>query len=490
MDTMLIILSVVAIIQLILLVLILRRPQAEVDTETLFPLFDRLERKLQEQFSRQREDTDRNERALREEIARNFDGISDMIRKELLTFSTSLREFTITVENKLHAYQSSQQTSFKVSTEQFSQTQSAFNESLASKLTTAGDTQSKRLADLTAELGKIVSIIDEKFEQLRSRVEEGLLGIRQSNEKKLEEMRITVDEKLHATLEQRLGERFQLVSAQLKQVHEGLGEMKNLATGVGDLKKVLSGVKTRGNWGEIKLAALIEQVMSPDQYEKNVRLVSGSQEVVEYAIKLPGKTDNPKEVVYLPIDAKFPLEDYQKIIDEQELGNLEQAALYAKALERRFEAEAKKISEKYIHPPVTTDFAVLFLPIEGLYAEAYRSPVLIDKLMREHRVVIAGPSTLAALLNSLQMGFRTLAVEKRSGEVWKLLSEVKKNFTTFGDLLDKTAKKLGEATNTIDDAARKSRTIEKQLSKVQELPASTNELLTEGIPQAETTGGE
>jgi DNA recombination protein RmuC len=283
-------------------------------------------------------------------------------------------------------------------------------------------------------------------------------------------MRETVDEKLHATLEKRLGESFKLVSERLDLVHKGLGEMQTLATGVGDLKKVLQNVKTRGTWGEVQLGNLLDEMMTTEQYEKNVATKKDSADRVEFAIKIPAKDEKIKHI-WLPIDAKFPLEDFQSLIDAEEKNDPVLIDKLSKALENRIKSEAKDIRDKYLDPPYTTDFGILFLPIESLYAEVLRRPGLSDTLQREYKVIITGPTTIAAILNSLQMGFRTLAIEKRSSEVWSVLGAIKKEFITFGDLLDKTHKKLQEASNTIDDASKKSRTIERKLSKVQELPS-------------------
>jgi DNA recombination protein RmuC len=261
------------------------------------------------------------------------------------------------------------------------------------------------------------------------------------------------------------------VSERLEAVHKGLGEMQNLANGVGDLKKVLTNVKTRGTWGEIQLGELLEQVMTPDQFRQNVAVRPRSAERVDFAIVLPGRGDDDDEVL-LPIDAKFPMEDYQRLIDAQEAGDADAAVDAGRQLDTRIKLEARSIRDKYLNPPATTDFAILFLPTEGLYAEVLRRSSLAD-LQRDHRIILAGPTTLAALLNSLQMGFRTLAIQKRSSEVWKVLGDVKKNFGQFSDLLDRVNLKLEQASKTIVDATTKSRTIEKKLGKVEELPEST-----------------
>jgi DNA recombination protein RmuC len=348
------------------------------------------------------------------------------------------------------------------------------------EITKVGKSQREELSNaiklfgdqLFDQLSKLIQTNEQKFDKLQNRVESQLKEIQENNSKKLEEMRHTVDEKLHSTLEKRLGESFKLVSERLEQVYKGLGDMQELARGVGDLKNVLANVKTRGGWGEIQLENLIEQILTRDQYEKNVSTKKGSNDKVEIAIKLPGRNLIKNDIVWLPIDAKFPVEDYQRLLEAQESSNITLINEAQKGIETRIKNEAKKIADKYIDPPHTTDFAIMFLPIEGLYAEVLRRPGIAETLQREYRVTISGPTTLAALLNSLQMGFRTLAIEKRSSEVWKVLGSVKNEFGNFGTLLEKTQKKLQEASNTIDEAAKSTRKIEKHLNKVQELPAS------------------
>lgn len=332
--------------------------------------------------------------------------------------------------------------------------------------------QQKHLLDAFAkQLAELTRVNEQKLEHVRETVERRLGSLQEDNSKKLEQMRATVDEKLHATLEKRLGESFQLVSDRLDLVHKGLGEMQTLATGVGDLKKVLTNVKTRGTLGEIQLDNILEQILSPDMYERNAVVKKGSAERVDFVIRLPGKGDGAKPVL-LPIDSKFPVENYQRLMDAQELGDITAAGDAAKALEATIRAEAKSIHDKYIDPPNTTDFAVLFLPVEGLFAEVLRRSGLWELLQREYHVVIAGPTTITALLNSLQMGFQTLAIQRRSSEVWTLLGAVKTEFSKFGTVLDKTQKKLQEASNTISDAATRSRAIERRLRDVQELPSA------------------
>lgn len=323
---------------------------------------------------------------------------------------------------------------------------------------------------------------DEKLELIRKTVEVRLESLQKDNADKLEKMRMTVDEKLQSTLEKRLGESFKMVSDRLEQVHKGLGEMQTLATGVGDLKRVLNNVKTRGTWGEIQLENLLEQVLTGDQFERNVQIKKGSLERADFAIRIPAK-DDENSIILLPIDAKFPIEDYQRLVAASEAGDLEAIAQSVKALEARIKEEAKKIHDKYIDPPATTDFGILYLPIEGLYAEVVQRAELVDNLQRVYRVTVAGPHTISALLNSLQMGFRTLAIQKRTSEVWQVLSAVKTDFGRFGDLLDKTKKKLIEATNTIDDASVRTRNIERQLGKVQGLADKTTSKVEEAVPQ-------
>ncbi len=346
----------------------------------------------------------------------------------------------------------------------------------AESLKAVGDSLDRRLMSLgnmqRSSLEQVAKSNEDKLERVRNVVENRLQLMQKDNNEKLEVMRATVDEKLHATLEKRLGESFKMVSDRLESVHKGLGEMQTLAAGVGDLKKVLTNVKTRGTWGEVQLGNLLEQIMTSSQYEKNVAVKKRSTERVEYAIRLPNGPDE-ETPLWLPIDAKFPVEDYQRLIAAREVGDLAQIELAGKELVARIKAEARDIRDKYIAPPETTDFGILYLPTEGLYAEITQRPGLQEQLQRDYRVMVAGPNTVAALLNSLQMGFRTLAIEKRSSEVWQILGSVKNEFGKFGDLLDKTHKKLQEASNTIESAASKSRTIERKLDRVQDLPAST-----------------
>jgi DNA recombination protein RmuC len=310
---------------------------------------------------------------------------------------------------------------------------------------------------------------------MRTTVETQLKALQEDNSRKLEQMRTTVDEKLHNTLEQRLGQSFKIVSDRLEQVHKGLGEMQTLATGVGDLKKVLTNVKTRGVIGEYQLENILEQMMTPEQYAKNVKTKQGSNAMVEFAIKLPGKKED-EQIVWLPLDAKFPTEDYQVLLSAYDNSDSELIETTRKQLAGRIRLFAKEILTKYIDPPHTTDFGIMFLPFEGLYAEVLRLG-LFEAIQREFKIVISGPTTLAAFLNSLQMGFRTLAIEKRSSEVWEILGAVKTEFGKFGAILEKTQKKLRETSNVIEQAGVRTRAIERKLRNVQELPLKETELL-------------
>jgi DNA recombination protein RmuC len=322
---------------------------------------------------------------------------------------------------------------------------------------------------ISAQMGAIAGVQNQQAELLRGAVEQRLERLQQDNAARLEQMRQTVDEKLHATLEQRLSESFRQVSERLELVHKGLGEMQTLAAGVGDLKKVLSNVKTRGVLGEVQLGALLEQLLSAEQYASNVATRPGSRERVEFAVRLPGR-DPGGASVWLPIDAKFPLEDYQRLQAAQEGADPAAMEAAAKALETRVRLEARSIADKYLEPPATTDFALLYLPFEGLYAEVLRRPGLFEQLQREQHVILCGPTTLSALLNSLQMGFRTLAIERRSSEVWNVLGTVKNEFAKFADVLARTKAQLQSVANSIDAAEVRTRQIERKLKDVEGAP--------------------
>lgn len=337
---------------------------------------------------------------------------------------------------------------------------------LSARLDAFGESQDARLHRVTATLDEKLTQNEGRIEKMRDTLNQSVARMQEENGKKLEEMRQTVDEKLHATLDKRLGESFSLVSQRLEQVYKGLGEMQSLASGVGDLKRVLTNVKTRGVWGEMQLGTLLSQVLTPGQYDENVAVAPHSSQRVEFAVKLPGQGDG---TVYLPIDSKFPIEDYERLLNAYEIGDQAIINAAATALQTTLRVEAKRIAGKYIVPPHTTDFAIMFLPIEGLYAEALRVRGLTEELQEKFRIVVAGPTTLNALLTSLQVGFRTLAIEKRSGEVWQLLSAVKTEFGKFAGLLEATEKKLHAAAESIETASRKTRTIERKLRRVEAL---------------------
>jgi len=366
--------------------------------------------------------------------------------------------------------------------QELSQAFKEFQDSTLQRFRSAEGTQKDLLDSFSKQLVELTRVNDKKLEDVRGVIETKLAEIQKSNAEKLEDMRKTVDEKLQSTLEKRLGESFTVVSERLEQVHKGLGEMQNLAVGVGDLKRVLTNVKSRGSWGEIQLEALLEDVLTTGQFERNVKVNPESDEIVEFAIRIPGRKESQPEV-WLPIDAKFPREDYERLMDAQDRADVTAIDAATKALVASFRREAKNISTRYIVPPATTDFAIMFLPVEGLYAELMRAPGLLEELQREYRVSIAGPSTLAAFLNSLQLGFRTLAIEKRSSEVWQLLGAVKTEFGKFGDLLESTKKKLQAASNSIDTATRRTRTITRKLREVEELPAKQAALI---LPEGDT----
>ena len=434
-----------AVAVMALLILLLRRAPDHA------PALDELSRLHQAQLQQQRE--------LRDEIAAQS-------RENRLELAGSLAELGRNLTHQMGTIASVQNNQI---------------DAFAQQLTRLTEANEQRLGALRESNEQRLNALREgtetRIEALRETLERRLRELQGDNALRLEEMRRTVDEKLHATLEQRLGASFKQVSDRLEQVHKGLGEMQALASDVGDLKRVLTNVKTRGTWGEVQLAALLEQLLVPEQYAANVAPVPGSNERVEYAIRLPGHSDDTP--VWLPIDAKFPREDYERLVIAQEKADPVAAEAAARQLEQRLRLEAKTIRAKYVSPPDTTDFALMFLPTEGLYAEAARRPGLMDDLQRSWRVVVAGPSTLAAILSSLQMGFRTLAVEKRSSEVWRLLGAVKTEFGKFGDVLAKTKEQIDRASSTLGTAAVRTRAIERRLRDVESLPEKTSAQLLE-----------
>ena len=350
-------------------------------------------------------------------------------------------------------------------------------EELGGGLRNVSETTLKALMEISGMLRAQLDQATSQARRLTENVDSRLKELREENTQQIEKMRSTVDEKLQGTLEKRLGESFKLVSERLEQVHQGLGAMQQLASDVGGLQRVLTNVKTRGGWGEVQLGALLEQLLTPEQFARNVRTRGEGSETVEYAIKLPG--DGNGVPVWLPIDAKFPVEDYQRLVVAQEKSDTAATTNALRSLETQLKKSAKDICAKYINPPQTTDFALMFLPTEGLYAEAIRHVGLVEQVQRDCRVVFAGPTTLAALLNSLQMGFRTLAIQKRSSEVWNLLAAVKTEFAKFGEALSKVKERLDQASNDMDKVAVRSRAITKKLRDVEELPSNPQPLLPE-----------
>ncbi len=414
----------------LLLVLVLRRPEV------------RLEQALREE-----------QREGRGELRQQLEGLSLAQEQRIDAFGGRLNELTVRTDQRLDVLRDS------------------LTEDARRARQESGEQQQRFAEGLGQRLNELVQRNERGIGEMRATLEKQLQALQADNAQKLEKMRETVDEKLQSTLNTRLDSSFKLVSERLEQVQRGLGEMQQLATGVGDLKRVLSNVKNRGGWGEVQLENILEQVLIAEQYEREARVRPDSGEAVDFAIRLPGRRDDDTPV-WLPVDAKFPREDYERLLDAQEQGDAEAVRTSGNQLERAIRVQAKSISEKYVAPPHTTDFAVMFLPTEGLYAETIRRPGLVDLLQREHRVVVAGPTTFTALLNSLQMGFRTLAIEQRSSEVWKLLGAVKAEFGKFATVLEKTHGQLNTVQNSIKQAGVRTRAIERQLRGVESLPGA------------------
>jgi DNA recombination protein RmuC len=440
---------------LVLQLVLLRRSGVDVSAplrEMLADLRDdgtRLERALRDEQRADRLEQSQRLDQLRDAVQTQFAQLAQQQHQRIEDFGQRIQQSGLRNDQRLEALRLALQEDARRSREESAQSLTRFGDLLRQGLQEQGEFSQQRLAEV------------------RSTLEARLKELQLDNAKQLDAMRVTVDEKLHATLETRLGESFKLVSERLEQVHRGLGEMQGLAQGVGDLKRVLGNVKTRGMLGEVQLAALLEQLLTAEQYATNIATVPGSNERVEFAIRLPGSSsDTP---VWLPIDAKFPREDYERLLDAQERADAEGAAVAATALEKRVREAARSIRDKYISVPSTTEFAIMFLPTEGLYAEVIRRPGLFEALQRDQRVVVTGPTTLSATLNSLQMGFRTLAIEKRSSEVWLLLSAVKTEFGKFGTVLEKTRNQLDTVRNSIDAAGVRTRAIERKLRSVESL---------------------
>ena len=422
-------LAVLAVI--LLAVLVLRRPEARIG--------DLLERALRDE-----------QREGRSELREQLEGLSRAQEARIDGFARNLADLSTRTDQRLDVLRDTLSEDARKGRLDASESQQRF-----------ADTLGQRLSELTQRN-------EQRIGEMRTTLEGRLKELQADNAQKLEQMRATVDEKLQTTLEARLGASFKLVSERLEQVQRGLGEMQQLATGVGDLKRVLTNVKNRGSWGEVQLENILEQTLTQEQYARGVKVRPDSGEMVDIAVRLPGRS--PDDVpVWLPIDSKFPSEDYERLLDAQEQGDAEGVRQQGAQLERAIRTQAKSISDKYVVPPHTTDFAVMFLPTEGLYAEVIRRPGLVDLLQREHRVVVAGPTTVTALLNSLQMGFRTLAIERRSSEVWVLLGAVKSEFGKFAGILEKAEKQISTVGRSLGEASRKTRTIERRLRGVESL---------------------
>ena len=427
-----------------------------------------------------RADAERLGRELRSEVQDSARGTRQELSQTLALFQQTL----LAQQGDVARTQNEQIDSFRT---QLAAMQEAIGAGLL-RAREAQDTALKRFADAQGERLQALAQGNERaLELLRGSVEQRLLSIQADNEKKLEQMRATVDEKLQTTLEQRLGESFKQVADRLEQVHKGLGEMQGLAKDVGSLNRVLTNVKTRGIFGEVQLAGLLEQVFTPEQYATNVATVPGSRDRVEFALRLPGHREEGAPM-WLPIDAKFPREDYERLLDAQDRADAPAAEAAARALETRFRIEAKSMRAKYVSPPHTTEFAILFVPTEGLYAEALRRPGLVEALQREHRVTLAGPTTLLAMLNSLQMGFRTLALEKRSTEVWEVLGAVKTEFAKFGNVLGRIRGQAQTVLNTVGEAETRTRQMSRALKGVESLPDAQAQALLPGVAADEQPG--
>lgn len=409
----------------------------------------------QDEFQSLCEEVSRLEREIRNEVRTTQETTTN-------TLVTNIGEFSKTLTAQVERMRSTIDERFQSLQQNNDNKLEQIRQAVTEQLQGTTDT----LVNTVGELGKSQ---ESQLEGVRKTVHERLEAMQNSNEKKLDQMRRTVDEQLQSTLEKRLGESFSIVSENLEAVHRGLGEMQNLATGVGDLRRVLTNVKTRGTWGEVQLESLLEEVLAPDQYNKNVQVRENSRERVEYAIRLPGSNDEPDSCVWLPIDSKFPLADYDKLVDAADASDAAAVQDATRAFMRRVQDEAKNIRDKYISIPKTTDFAIMFLPTEGLYAEVLRAPGQVTELLQSYRIVVAGPTTLAAILSSLRMGFRTLAIKKHSSEVWEVLAAAKTEFDQFGELMDTLKRQLDTASKTIDKTGVRRRAIKRKLQTIEAL---------------------
>lgn len=480
-----VLLALVVILQAVLVAIFLFRKPAQPDLAPLVERIDASRREVLEsarsEAERGRADAQRAATSQRDELRKSQDSFAAAITASLRATTEAQQAQLAAFAVRLDTLTRSLAEGGGKQREELAKSSAHTSELLVKQLGEAAKQQRDQLEAFGRKLGEVVEMHERKSKELRESIEAQLGVVRADNAKQLEEMRRTVDEKLQGTLEKRLGESFKLVSERLEAVHKGLGEMQTLASGVGDLKKVLSNVKTRGIWGEVQLGNLLEQMLSSEQYATNVAVAGEGRETVEFAIKMPGGEEGGAPV-WLPIDAKFPVEDYERLVDASERADVEGVEAASRALEARVRGFAREIRDKYVRVPKTTEFAILFLPTEGLYAEILRRPGLAESMQRELRIVIAGPTTLAAILNSLQMGFRSLAIQKRSSEVWKVLGAVKTDFGKFADVLESVKKKLDAASQTIETAQDRTRLIGKKLRKVEELPAAEAEELL-GLPE-------
>jgi DNA recombination protein RmuC len=440
------------------------------------------ERNLKEEFATNRRESSDSATGLRTEVV-------NQLNKFTQTFSDQLTTLTNSVTEKFSSFQNTIDTNNMDNRKELKENLEAFKTNLNDGLKNFNEKLRENFTDFTNNQKTQNEANTMKLGELKTTLENSVNKMQESNEKKLEEMRKTVDEKLNDTLEKRLGESFRLVSERLEAVHRGLGDMQTLAGNVGDLKKVMSNVKSRGILGEYQLQNLLEDLLTNEQYEKNVRTKTGSGAIVEFAIKMP-HGNNVEKILWLPVDSKFPKEDYESLVDAYEKADLEKIEEFRKAFVKGIKQNARDIKEKYIDPPNTTEYGIMFLPYESLYGEVLRTPGLFEQLQRDYKITITGPTTLSALLNSLQMGFRTLAIEKRSSEVWDLLGAVKTEFGQFGTILEKKKKRLDEAVNVIDTAGVRTRAIERKLRNVQELPQEKSKLILEVNNETETEGEE
>ena len=425
-------------------------------------------------------------KAQTDQLTNSTKAINDLTQSN----ETSIENIRKSTDERIQSLQTSNENSLKQIRQTVTEHLQTTSDTLVNTVGELGKAQTDQLTNSTKAINELTQSNKVSIDDVRTMVDKRLQDMQTSNENKLDEMRKTVDEQLHSTLEKRLGESFNIVSKRLEDVQRGLGEMQSLATGVGDLKQVLTNVKARGTWGEVQLGTLLEDILAPSQYSKNVKIHENSQEHVEYAIPLPGADDEPDSCVWLPIDSKLPLADYERVVAATDAAAEKKAI---QALTRVVRAEAKKIQEKYIAPPKTTGFAIMFLPTEGLYAEVLRVPGLITELLQSYRIVVAGPTTLAAILNSLRMGFRTLMIEKRSSEIWEILGAVKSEFGKFGGVMAKLKKQLNTAANTVDETGVRTRAMERRLRTVEELTAEEASVqlgLPDGLPGIQQNGGD